>query len=91
MGSSPTDRQTDRILDTPTEGAPTALPSMGHEDQLCLPAHPTRAPAQPIHPPNPYTATLRGDVRPKPARLDFYSAFALRPCALHSRLAVHYL
>ena len=37
-----TDRQTDRILDTPTEGASTALPSMGHKDQHCLPARPTR-------------------------------------------------
>ena len=32
-----TDR-TDRNLDTPTVGASTALPSMGHKDQHCLPA-----------------------------------------------------
>jgi len=32
---------------------------MGHEDQLCLPAHPTRTRTT-----DPYTATLRGDVRP---------------------------
>jgi hypothetical protein len=46
-------------------GAPTALPSMGHEDQLCLPALPTQpTPAHPAPPYHPYTATLRGDVRP---------------------------
>jgi len=52
-----TDRQTDGILDTPTVGASTALPSMGHEDQLCLPARPTQpTPAHPAPPYHPYTA-----------------------------------
>jgi len=41
-GCTCSDRQTDRQnLDTPTVGASTALPSMGHKDQHCLPARPT--------------------------------------------------
>ena len=63
------------------EHTKTALPSMGHEDQLSLPARPTHpTPAHPAPPYHPYTATLRGDVRPygsQQARLDLYSAFAL--------------
>jgi len=50
---------TNRILDTPAVGASTALPSVGHEDQLCLPARPTQpTPAHPAPPYHPYTAAI---------------------------------
>ena len=80
-----TDRQTDIIVDTPTVGASSALPTMGHENQLCLP---TRAPAQPTYPPNqPLHRKQRcaGKCN-RAARLALYSAFALV-----SRIYTYYL
>ena len=51
QGPRQTDRQTDRNLDTPTVGASSALPTMGHKDQLCLPCPPNpRPPNQPTLP-----------------------------------------
>ena len=91
------DRQTDRILDTPTVGgASTALPSMGHEDQLCLPARPTHTggftcfepPVRVDHPgakaparPHTQPAAWRGFVRSPPS-----SSAALCPPPLASQL-----